>query len=186
MTTPFTPTPFPFATASPWDRITLGGIAFSGLARVKGAKRARKVDVPKKSGGDGAYVIIKRRELAEPVITLIGWTEGHLAEMDRIADRVFPNERTERHNAVAVEHPELLFHDIDEIFVHELEGPTPQDDGTFELTLRAHQWRPAPPRNTARRASAVAPVETRPIAFQGVPPATPTPPSQTATPRRRP
>lgn len=185
MTTPYTPTPFPFATRSVWDRITLAGIAFSGLARVDGVKRSRKVDVPKKGGGDGAHLVIKRRELSEPKIILVGWTEAHLAEMDHIADVVFPNERTERHNAVTVDHPGLLFHDIDRVFVHEVDGPNPKSDGTFELVLSTHQWRPPPPRNASRRATASVPIETRATAFQRVEQPAPTPPSQTAAPRRR-
>jgi hypothetical protein len=178
-------TPFPFETASAWDRIALAGIAFSGLARVENVTRERKVDVPKRSGSDGAHLVLKRRELSKPKITLVGWTEAHLEEMGRIARACFPLERTEQHNAVTVEHPLFTFHGIDRVFVHELEGPDPQSNGTFELVLSTHQWRPPPARNASRRPTTSTPIETRATAFQRVEQPAPTPPSQTATPRRR-
>lgn len=178
--------PFPFTTASAWDRITLAGVTFSGKADVTDASRVRKVDVAKRSGGDGAWLRIQRRDLAQPKITLTGWTLAHLAEMERIARLVFPLERAEQHNAVDVIHPKLSFHGIDRVFVHDVSGPDPTDDGTFELVLSTYQWRPPPARNVARRPSTAVPIEARATAFTGVGQPTPVPPSQSAAPRRRP
>lgn len=172
-------------TFSVWDTIVIAGIAYSGKAEVDDATRGRKVDQAKRSGGEGAHLVIKRRELAKPKITLTGWTQAHYEEMDRIARACVPLGSAERHNAVDVSHPALLFHAIDKVFVSEIDGPTPKDNGTFELVLTAHEWRPPPPRNASRRPTTAPPIATRATAFTGVEQPAPTPPSQTATPRRR-
>lgn len=177
-------TPFPFDSDA-WDRIAFEQVPFSGLARVEGAARKRKIDTPKRGGSDGAYVRIQRRELAEIEITLAGWQPEHLAEMERITELVFPNEATARHHApVAVAHPALLFHDIDTLFVHEVKGPEAKRDGTFELTLVARQWRP-PPRRTLNARPATAPIEQRGTAFTGIEQPRPASPAAAVTPRRR-
>lgn len=178
------PTPFPF-TSDAWDRIALAGVAFGGLARVEDAARKRQVDVGKRGGSDGAFLRIKRRELAEPKITLVGWTPTHLAEMARITEAVFPNEASGRNHApVSAAHPALAFHEIDQIFVHDVTGPEPQDHGTFELTLHAYQWRP-PPTRTLHARPAATPIEQRRTAFAGVEQPRPASPAATAAPRRR-
>jgi hypothetical protein len=178
-------TPYPFVSASAWDRIAFENQTFSGLARVEGAERSRKVDVPQRAGSDGAHLRIKHRELAELKITLVGWTPAHLAEMERFTELVFPNEASgRRHAPVGATHPALQFHDINVIFVQKVEGPAAKENGTFELTLSARQWRPPPPPRLASTPAAT-PIEQRPTAFQGVEQPRPPAPATTATPRRR-
>lgn len=168
-----------------WDRIAFEQVPYSGLARVEGAARKRKVDTPRRGGSDGAHVRIKRRELSELKITLVGWEPGHLEEMERLTELVFPNEATARNHApVGVTYPSLQFHDINTIFVHEVEGPETKDDGTFELTLTARQWRPPPARALNARPAAT-PIEQRGTAFTGIEQPRPAAPAATATPRRR-
>ena len=177
-------TPYPFD-GDAWDRIAFELVPVSGLARVEGAARKRKIDTPRRGGSDGAHVRIKRRELAELTITLRGWEPGHLEEMERLTELVFPNEATARNHApVGVTYPTLQFHDVNVIFVHEVEGPEAKDDGTFELTMKARQWRPPPRRGLTARPAAM-PIEQRGTAFTGVEQPRPAAPAATAAPRRR-
>ncbi len=176
--------PYPFD-GDDWDRIAFEQVPYSGLARVEGAARKRKVDTPKRGGSDGAHVRIKRRELAELKIVLVGWTPAHLEEMERLTELVFPNEATARNHApVGVTHPALQFHDVNVIFVYEVEGPETKDRGTFELTLTARQWRP-PPRRGLNARPAPTPIEQRRTAFTGIEQPRPPAPAATAAPRRR-
>ena len=149
-----------------WDRITLAGLAFSGLAQVDKAERSRKVDKPSAPGADGVRLRIKGREVAEPEITLVGWTDEHLAEMRRIADAVHPLGRGERHNAVAVEHPRLAFHGITKLFVTKVSGPEVGDDRRVTLTLKTIEWRPPAGGNATRRPTA--PSRPVPLAYTGL------------------
>ncbi len=149
-----------------WDRITLAGLAFSGLAQVDKAERARKVDKPSAPGADGVRLRIKGREVAEPEITLVGWTDEHLAEMRRIADAVHPIGRGERHNAIAAEHPKLAFHGITKLFVVKVTGPEVGDDRRVTLKLETIEWRPPSGNNATRRPTA--PARPVPVAFTGL------------------
>lgn len=147
-----------------WDRINIGGVPFTGLAQVEKAERARKVDKPKSPGADGVRLRIKGREVAEPEITLTGWTEEHLDQMRRIAAIACPIERGDFHDAVQIAHPKLAFHDIVDVFVHKVTGPDVQDDRSFVMKLECIEWRPPPPRNATRRPSPAPP----PTAFTGI------------------
>jgi len=168
-----------------WDRIVLGGVAFSGLAQVDRADRSRKVDKPKSPGADGVRLRIKGREVAEPEITLTGWTDAHVEEMRRIADAVHPIGRGDRHNAVEVEHPKLAFHGITRLFVVKVSGPDIEDDRRVVMKIEAIEWRPPPARNATRRPTAPSPpaiaftgVERPPVASYATPP-TPAPSAST-------
>lgn len=151
-----------------WDRITLAGLAFSGLAQVDKAERSRKVDKPSAPGADGVRLRIKGREVAEPEITLVGWTDEHLAEMRRIADAVHPIGRGERHNAIAAEHPRLAFHGITKLFVVKVTGPEVGDDRRVTLTLETIEWRPPPAGARSATRSPTAPARPAPVAFTGL------------------
>ncbi len=148
-----------------WDRINIGGVPFTGLAQVEKSTRSRKVDKPKSPGADGVRLRIKGREVAEPEITLTGWTDEHFDQMRRIAAAVHPIERGDRHDAVQVQHPKLSFHDIVDVFVQKVTGPDVQDDRSFVMKLECIEWRPPPARNATRRPAAPAPPST---AFSGV------------------
>lgn len=170
-----------------FDRISIAGLPFTGLARVEKADRSTKVDKPSSPGATGVRLRIKGREVAEPEITLTGWTDAHWEEMREIAHIAHPIGRTERHDAVAVAHPALAFHGIAEVFVQKVTGPDWQDDRSFVMKLECIEWRPPTARNASRRPSP-APA-TVPIAFTGVerPPvasyATPAaPPAPSSTP----
>lgn len=149
-----------------FDRISIATLPFTGLARVEKAERSTKVDKPKSPGATGVRLRIKGREVAEPEITLTGWTDAHWEEMREIARIVHPIGRTERHNAVAVAHPSLAFHGIAEVFVQKVTGPDWQDDRSFVMKLQCIEWRPPTgTRSATRRPTAPAPVG---IAFTGV------------------
>lgn len=147
-----------------WDRINIGGVPFTGLAQVEKAERARKVDKPKSPGADGVRLRIKGREVAEPEITLTGWTDEHYDQMRRIAAIACPIERGDFHDCVQVAHPKLAFHNIVDVFVHKVTGPDVQDDRSFVMKLECIEWRPPPARNATRRPSPAPP----PIAFTGI------------------
>lgn len=152
-----------------FDRISIAGFAFSGLARVEKAERATKVDKPASPGATGVRLRIKGREVAEPEITLTGWTDAHWEELREIAHIVHPIGRTERHDAVAVAHPSLAFHGIAEVFVQKVTGPDWQDDRSFVMKLECIEWRPPTARNASRRPSAAPSAPASPgIAFTGV------------------
>lgn len=170
-----------------FDRINIGGVQFTGLAQVEKAERARKVDKPKSPGADGVRLRIKGREVAEPEITLTGWTDEHFDQMRRIAAIACPIERGDFHDCVQVQHPKLSFHNIVDVFVHKVTGPDWQDDRSFVMKLDCIEWRPPPARNATRRPSAPAPVgvaftgvERPPVASYATPAATPAPASTPA------
>lgn len=168
-----------------WDRISLAGRAYSGLARVEGAERIQKIDAPKRGGRAGRRTTIKGRDVAHPTITLVGWEEAHLGELEALADRVFPW-RSERHAPVTVEHPMLEFHGITQVFVHKVKGPKPNDDGSFELVLETIEQldEPAPRPRRVPAAPAAPPIDPDiQRVFTSNP--LPTAPSTTAAPRRR-
>lgn len=176
----------PFPPIGPeWDRIALAGRAFSGLARVEGAERIQRVDAPRRGGRHGSRVTIKARDNATPTITLVGWEDGHLDELERLADLVFPW-RSARHAPVTVEHPALEFHGITQVFVKKVKGPKVNDDGSFELVLETLEMldEPAPRPRRVPAAPAAPPIDPDiQRVFTSNP--LPTAPSAAIAPRRR-
>ena len=150
--------PFPgSAGGDAWDEITIAGIRFLGLAKVDGAKRAVRVDERNRRGANGASLSIHGRTLASPKITLSAWDAAAVAQLDVIAERVFPVDRSARHDAVAVAHPALAFHGIEQVLVVEVDGPEVDDENLTTLTLSCREYRPPAARTgTASRRPAAA------------------------------
>lgn len=172
-----------------WDELVIAGVRFLGVVEVTGAKRSVRVDERNRRGANGAPVSIHGRELAKPKLTLKAWDEAGVAQLEAIAERVFPVARTARHNAVAVEHPALAFHGITQVLVTEVDGPEVDDTNLTTLSLSCHEYRPPPARaasatRTPAAADAATPddIDSRIAAVNARNPI-PTPPSQGAATR---
>jgi hypothetical protein len=182
--------PFPGAPGGDaWDELTIAGVRFLGVVEVTGAKRSVRVDERNRRGANGATVSIHGRELAKPKLTLKAWDEAGVAQLEAIAERVFPVARTARHNAVEVLHPALAFHGITQVLVTEVDGPEVDDTNLATLSLSCHEYRPPPARaasatRTPAAADAATPddIDSRIARVNSANPI-PTPPSQGAATR---
>lgn len=181
--------PFPGGpSGDAWDEITIAGVRFLGTVEVTGAKRAVRVDERNRRGANGASLSIHGRTLASPKLALKAWDAEGVAQLEVIAERVFPVDRSARHDAVAVAHPALAFHGIEQVLVVEVDGPEVDDENLTTLTLSCREYRPPAARTgTASRRPAAAtdtPDDIDPrIARVNAQNPIPTPPSQGAATR---
>lgn len=135
---------------SAWDRITLGGIAFGGLAEVDGDALKRRITRHRASGSNGSRLTDRGLDTVEVTIRLIAWTDEHAEELDRLRDILVPRTRPTRGRvAVAVSHPALAWAGITQLYASEVSLPKP-DGGRLVVTVKAHEYKEPP----ARAASA--------------------------------
>lgn len=136
---------------SAWDRITLGGIRFGGLAEVSGDALKRRVTRHRASGSNGARLTDRGLDAVEVTITLTAWTDEHAAELDRLRDVLVPRTRPTRGRAaVAVDHPALAWAGITQVYATEVSLPR-ADGGRLVVTVKATEYREPSGASVTRR-----------------------------------
>lgn len=136
-------TPLPFS--QEWLSIVVGGVEFDGGAKITGTLLKKKLDRRRAPGADGARIIDRGFDLAEGTLTLRGWTEAHMAALDRIQALAFPRGSTvERRNALDVSYPTLARVGITQLYFVESDAIETEDDGAFSQSFKIVEYRPPP------------------------------------------
>ena len=142
-----------------WDRLTLGGVRFDGLATVSGDAFKKKVDRRRAAGSDGARLVDKGFDLVDLTITLTAWLPEHAQQIESLQHLVASRGGT-RGRALDIAYPSLLFAGITQVYVTGATLPVPQD-GKIVWTIRATEYRDPGPVNRTRRAQPAAQVSDR-------------------------
>ena len=138
--------------AESWDRLTLGGQAFTGLATVTGDAFKKKIDKRRAAGSDGARIVDKGFDLVELTLTLVGWLPEHAAQIESLLALIAPRGGARgRGRALDVTYASLAAAGITQVYVTGATLPV-ADDGKVTWTIRATEYRDPGPTNRTRRA----------------------------------
>jgi hypothetical protein len=118
----------------PWDRMTILGVDVPGIVQVSGAI-ARKLDVKKAAGSDGAKVAHLGAEPARFEITVMLWTASQLEVWDTIAWGLRNANQGGVPAAVDVSHPALSMSGITKAIAERIGFPQRRDHGVFEVRV---------------------------------------------------
>lgn len=143
-----------YARAS-WDQITLGGVAFGGLAAVSGDAFKRKIDARRAPGSDGARLVDKGYDLVDLTITLTAWEPEHALQIQRLVQLLAPRGQRGRGLAVNVSHPALAFAGITRVYVQSASIPSP-NNGMLTWTIKCSEYRDPPPARARRNVTQTA------------------------------
>ena len=139
--------------AEAWDRLTLGGQVFTGLATVTGDAFKKKIDKRKAAGSDGARIVDKGFDLVELTMTLVGWLPEHATQIESLLALVAPRGGARgRGRALDVSYASLAAVGITQVYGTGATLPV-ADDGKVTWTIRATEYREPPARNTTTRAT---------------------------------
>ena len=143
----------PLSDPETWDRCILGGIELVGLSDVK-IKRARKIDVKKSAGTDGASTTDHGYD---PANVEIIWRfnflwPGHPSKEEQFAlamaalAKLEPKADKEKRPPLSIKHPVASFRRVKSIIIKEIDGPDIDKMSKLHtIKIHAIEWRPAPP-----------------------------------------
>jgi hypothetical protein len=163
-----------------WNRISIAGQLFPGLAKVD-ASSGRKIDVKPVRGRDGARIKDGGYENAKIDIEIRVNTKEDYQALQPQIDAIHPRQRGTARNAVDIAHPSLSMLGISSGYVTKIHAPKIADD-TITIKIEMIEWTPQPrsrPRQTASSggSAAVDTTEQRNARSRGavraVPPSTP-------------
>ena len=138
--------------AEAWDRMTLGGQVFTGIATVSGDAFKKKIDKRKAAGSDGARIVDKGFDLVDLTLTLVGWLPEHAAQIESLLALIAPRGGARgRGRALDVSYASLAAAGITQVYVTGATLPV-ADEGKVTWTIRATEYRDPGPTNRTRRA----------------------------------
>ena len=138
--------------AEAWDRLTLGGQVFTGLATVTGDAFKKKIDKRRAAGSDGARIVDKGFDLVELTMTLVGWLPEHAVQIESLLALIAPRGGARgRGRALDVSYASLAAAGITQVYVTGATLPV-ADEGKVTWTIRATEYRDPGPTNRTRRA----------------------------------
>ena len=138
--------------AEAWDRLTLGGQVFTGLATVTGDAFKKKIDKRKAAGSDGARIVDKGFDLVDLTLTLVGWLPEHAVQIESLLALIAPRGGARgRGRALDVSYASLAAAGITQVYVTGATLPV-ADEGKVTWTIRATEYRDPGPTNRTRRA----------------------------------
>ena len=138
--------------AEAWDRLTLGGQVFTGLATVTGDAFKKKIDKRRAAGSDGARIVDKGFDLVELTMTLVGWLPEHAVQNESLLALIAPRGGARgRGRALDVSYASLAAAGITQVYVTGATLPV-ADEGKVTWTIRATEYRDPGPTNRTRRA----------------------------------
>lgn len=124
-----------------WDQLYLGGMRVPGVARVQ-VKLPSGLDIQKPKGGKRATI----RDDGDPPAQLDIEIELQPHEMAEF-EGLIPFFRARSKNGRApleIAHPNAALWGIGVITIGEIDSPMPRSGGTKLISMKAHEWAPAP------------------------------------------
>jgi hypothetical protein len=138
-----------------WDKISIAGSPFPGLAKVK-ASSGRKIDVKPVRGRDGARMKDAGYENAKIDVEIRVSTKADYDLLQPRIDAIHPRQKGTARNPVDVAHPSLSMIGIASAYVTKIHAPEIAND-TVTIKIEMLEWTPQPrsrPRQSGGSAAA--------------------------------
>jgi len=128
-----------------WDTIYLGGVRWPGIASVSGKGIARRIDVKRSKGSDGARLKDEGNDPAEFSISIMIYNQGDWVELQQLLPTVSPRRPGGPRSPIGVIYPSLQVLGITTCYIKAV--PVFALDKTTQqltVTLECIEWIPRP------------------------------------------
>lgn len=129
--------------AGAWDFVWLGGMLLAGIAKVS-VKLSSDLDVKKPQGGTGATIADKGDPPAEIVIELNLANQNELNQLETMRSKLRPKSKSGARDPLEIVHPNPNFWGITAVTVKDIDSPSPDAVGGWNITITCVEWFPAP------------------------------------------
>lgn len=126
-----------------WDTLFLGGVQVPGVVKVN-VKLGSGLDIQKPKGWKKATI----KDDGAPPIELSIRVEMNAGELINFQEDIIPLIRTRSkkgaRDPLEIEHPQAQLWGVDVVTIGDIDAPTPEEGGSYILTMQAIEWYPAP------------------------------------------
>jgi len=135
-----------------WDRITIGGVLFTGKVDVDGTPWKKKRDKRHSRGHNGARSVGAGWDLGEWTITLMAFDDTTDAQLANVIDVVVGDSPTAQDaQALTIDHPALAVKGVNQVVFKEGDAPTPNGPGGLLVwKIKVEEFRLPDPRPVTR------------------------------------
>ncbi len=128
-----------------WDSVYIAGVKWPGLASVEGKGIARRLDVKRSKGSDGARIVDQGNDPAEFSIKILVYKKEDWVELQRLLPTVSPRRPGGPRSPIGIVYPSLQVLGVSTCYIKQV--PVFElDKATQQMTviLQAIEWIPRP------------------------------------------